>query len=129
MFSEKVMETFRNPKHIGFIKDADGIGRVGNPACGDIMWVYIKVKSENGKEVIEDVKVKTYGCVAAIATASTIGEMAIGKTLDEALKISHDEIAKELGGLPKEKMHCSVLSQQGLKAAIEDYRNKKGKAD
>lgn len=97
--------------------------------CGDIMWVYIKVKKDGGKEIIEDVKVKTYGCVAAIATASTIGEMAIGKTLDEALKISHDEIAKELGGLPKEKMHCSVLSQQGLKAAIEDYRNKKGKAD
>jgi len=128
MFSKKSLEVFRNPKHIGFIKDADGVGRVGNPACGDIMWVYIKVKEEKGKEVISDVKAKTFGCVAAIATADTISEIAIGKTVEQALKISNDEVAKALDGLPPEKMHCSVLSQQGLKKAIEDYRNKKGKA-
>jgi len=128
MFSKKSLEVFRNPKNIGFIKDADGVGRVGNPACGNIMWVYIKVKEENGKEIIADVKVKTFGCVAAIATASTISEMAIGKTLDDALKITKDEVADALDGLPPEKIHCAVLSQQGLRAAIEDYRNKKAKA-
>ncbi len=129
MFSKKTMEVFRNPKHVGFIKDADGIGRVGNPSCGDIMWVYIKVKQKNGKEILEDVKVKTFGCVAAIATASTVGEIAIGKALDKAIAITEKDIAKKLGGLPKEKMHCSTLSKKGLKAAIEDYRNKKEKAD
>ena len=129
MFSKKSLEVFRNPKNIGFIKNADGVGRVGNPSCGDIMWVYIKVREENGKEIIEDAKVKTFGCVAAIATASTISEMAKGKTLDEALKISKEDVATALDGLPPEKMHCSVLSQQGLAAAIEDYRNKKGNAD
>ncbi len=121
MYSEKVMEHFRNPKNMGEIKDADGVGTVGNPVCGDIMTVYIKVKDEK----IEDIKFKTFGCAAAIATSSMITELAKGKTLDEAIKITRDDVADELGGLPPIKMHCSNLAADALSEAIKNYKSKK----
>ncbi len=120
MYTQKVIEHFSNPRNVGEIKDADGVGTVGNPSCGDIMKMYIKV--ENG--IITDVKFQTFGCGAAIATSSITTEMAIGKTLEEALKLTRGEIADQLGGLPPIKMHCSNLAADALKAAIEDYRNK-----
>jgi len=122
MYSQKVMEHFRNPKNVGEITDADGIGKVGNPVCGDLMWIYIKVKDNR----LEDVKFKTFGCGAAIATSSMITEMAKGKTIEEALKISRQDVADALDGLPPIKMHCSNLASDGLKAAILDYMKKKG---
>jgi len=122
-YSEKVMEHFKNPKNVGEIPDADGIGNVGNPICGDIMRLYIKVK--DGK--ILDAKFKTFGCGAAIATSSMITELVKGKTIDEALKISNSAVAEALGGLPKIKMHCSVLAEEALKSAIDDYLKKKKK--
>ena len=121
MYSEKVMEMFRNPKNMGEIENPDGIGRVGNPKCGDLMELYIKVDGD----IITDVKFKTFGCAAAIATSSMITEMAKGKTLDEALKITRKDVADELEGLPPVKMHCSNLAADALQAAIEDYRKKK----
>ena len=121
MYSEKVMEMFRNPKNMGEIENPDGIGRVGNPKCGDLMELYIKVDDD----IITDVKFKTFGCAAAIATSSMITEMAKGKTLDEALKITRKDVADELEGLPPVKMHCSNLAADALHAAIEDYRKKK----
>lgn len=124
MYSGRVMEEFKKPKGMGRIENADGIGTVGNPACGDIMKVYIKVRQ--GK--IADVKVETYGCVAAIATSSIVAQMAKGMTIAEAEKMTKDAVAKKLGGLPPIKMHCSVLAVDGLRAAIEDYRKKAGKA-
>ena len=125
MYSEKVMEHFSNPKNVGVIEDADGIGEVGNPVCGDMMTFYIKVR--DGK--IEDVKYKTFGCVAAIAVSSQVSEMAKGMTLEEAKTLSKKAVAEELGGLPKEKMHCSNLGAEALAKAIEDYEVKKlGKA-
>jgi nitrogen fixation NifU-like protein len=124
MYSEKVMDMFRNPKNMGEIENPDGIGRVGNPKCGDLMELYIKVEDD----IITDVKFKTFGCAAAIATSSMITEMAKGKTLDEALKISKQDVADELEGLPPIKMHCSNLAADALQAAIEDYRKKKGEA-
>lgn len=120
MYSKKVMEHFRNPKNMGEIKDADGIGTVGNPVCGDIMTIYIKVKDDK----IADIKFKTFGCGAAIATSSMITELAKGKTLDEALKITRDDVADELDGLPPIKMHCSNLAADALREAIKDYRKK-----
>jgi len=129
MYSDKVLEEFRHPHNIGEMKNPDGLGKVGNLQCGDLMWVYIKVGKKDGKEVLEDVKVKTFGCVAAIATSSKLTEMAKGMTLEEALKIDKKKIAEELDGLPPIKMHCSVLSMDGLRKAIEDYRNKKSKGD
>ena len=126
MYSEKVMDKFKHPKNIGEIKNPDGLGKVGNPVCGDVMWVYIKVgKNKKGQEIIKDIKVKTFGCVAAITTSSVLTEMAKGMTLENAEKITKDDIAKKLDGLPPVKMHCSVLSMDGLTKAIEDYRNKK----
>ena len=126
MYSEKVMEHFKHPHNLKEIKDADGIGKIGNPTCGDIMWVYIKVgKNKNGEEYLEDIGVKTFGCVAAIATSSMITELAKGKTLEEAKKITRDDIKDALDGLPPIKVHCSNLSADGLKKAIEDYENKK----
>jgi nitrogen fixation NifU-like protein len=122
MYSQKVMEHFRNPRNVGEIPDADGIGKVGNPVCGDLMWIYIKVKDNR----LEDVKFKTFGCGAAIATSSMVTEMAKGKTIEEALKISRQDVADALGGLPPIKMHCSNLASDGLKAAILDYMKKKG---
>lgn len=120
MYSKKVMEHFRNPENMGEIKDADGIGTVGNPVCGDIMTIYIKVKDDK----IADIKFKTFGCGAAIATSSMITELAKGKTLDEALKITRDDVADELDGLPPIKMHCSNLAADALREAIKDYRKK-----
>jgi nitrogen fixation NifU-like protein len=120
MYSEKVMEMFRNPKNMGEIENPDGVGRVGNPKCGDLMELYIKVEND----IITDVKFKTFGCAAAIATSSMITEMAVGKTLDEAMKISRQDVADELEGLPPVKMHCSNLAADALQAAIEDYRKK-----
>jgi nitrogen fixation NifU-like protein len=120
MYSEKVMDMFRNPKNMGEIENPDGVGRVGNPKCGDLMELYIKVEDD----IITDVKFKTFGCAAAIATSSMITEMAIGKTLDEALEITRQDVADELEGLPPVKMHCSNLAADALHAAIEDYRKK-----
>ncbi|MFQ5821878.1 MAG: iron-sulfur cluster assembly scaffold protein [Candidatus Heimdallarchaeota archaeon] len=126
MYSKKVMENFMNPQNMGEIPDADGIGKVGNPKCGDLMWIYIKVgKNEDGAEIIEDIKVKTFGCAAAIATSSVTTQMAMGKTLDEAMTINRKVVADELGGLPPVKMHCSNLAADGLHKAIQDYRKKK----
>ena len=121
MYSEKVMEMFRNPKNMGEIENPDGIGRIGNPKCGDLMELYIKVEND----IITDIKFKTFGCAAAIATSSMITEMAKGKTLDEALEITRQDVADELEGLPPIKMHCSNLAADALHAAIEDYRQKK----
>ena len=120
MYTDKVMEHFRNPRNMGEIPNADGVGTVGNPVCGDLMTMYIKVKDDH----IEDVKFKTYGCGAAIATSSMTTELAKGKTLDEAMKITRASVADSLGGLPKVKMHCSNLAADALHAAIEDYREK-----
>jgi nitrogen fixation protein NifU and related proteins len=126
MYSEKVMDHFRNPRNVGEIVDADGIGEVGNPVCGDMMTFYIKVKDNR----LVDVKFKTFGCGAAIAVSSMVSEMAISKTLDEAMKITNADVAKELGGLPPNKLHCSNLGADALHRAIENYRNKqKGHAE
>lgn len=125
LYSQKVMENFKNTKNYGQIKDADGIGKVGNPRCGDVMWIYIKVKDNR----IVDAKYETFGCVAAIATSSMAIDMIKGKTIDEALKLSNKAVAEALDGLPPEKMHCSLLAEQGIKAAIEDYLSKKKTAD
>ena len=122
MYTEKVMEHFKNPRNMGEIPDADGVGTVGNPVCGDLMTIYIKVKDNR----LEDIKFKTFGCGAAIATSSMITELAKGKTLEEALKISRGDVADNLGGLPPIKMHCSNLAADGLHAAIQDYLKKKG---
>jgi nitrogen fixation protein NifU and related proteins len=124
-YSKKVMQNFMNPKNLGEIKDADGIGKVGNPVCGDVMWLYIKVEKEKGKEIIKDIKFKTYGCAAAIATSSMITQLAKGKTIQEAEKITRNDVAESLKGLPPVKMHCSNLSSDALKAAIKDYESKK----
>jgi nitrogen fixation NifU-like protein len=121
MYTEKVMEHFRNPRNMGEIPDADGTGTVGNPVCGDLMTIYIKVKDNR----IADIKFKTFGCGAAIATSSMITELAKGKTLEEALKITRGNVAESLGGLPPVKMHCSNLAADGLHAAIEDYLKKR----
>lgn len=121
-YSEKVMDHFQNPRNMGEMSDADGTGRVGNPTCGDLMEVYIKV---NG-DILEDVKFKTFGCGAAIATSSMVTEMAKGLTLEEALKITKQDVADELGGLPPIKMHCSNLASDALHAAIKNYMESKG---
>jgi nitrogen fixation NifU-like protein len=125
MYSEKVMDHFANPRNTGVIENPSGEGTVGNPTCGDLMTIYIDV-DEN--EIIKDIKFKTFGCGAAIATSSMITEMAIGKTVDEALKISRNDVAEELDGLPPVKMHCSNLAADALTAAIENYREKKSNA-
>ncbi len=122
IYSEKVMEHFANPRNVGEIENADGIGEVGNPVCGDMMTFYIKVKDDR----IEDVKFKTFGCGAAIAVSSITSEMAKGKTLEEAAAITPSLVAKELEGLPKNKFHCSNLGAQALRKAIRDYAEKKG---
>jgi len=122
VYTEKVMEHFRNPRNMGVIEDADGVGEVGNPTCGDMMRITIKVKDN----ILEDVKFQTLGCGAAVATSSMVTEMAIGKTLDEAVEISNKSVAEELGGLPPNKMHCSNLAADGLHKAIDDYRARRG---
>jgi nitrogen fixation NifU-like protein len=120
MYTEKVMDHFSNPRNIGEIENADGVGEVGNPVCGDMMSFYINVKDDK----IDDIKFKTFGCVAAIAVSSMVTEMALGKTLDEAKKITKKSVAESLDGLPKEKMHCSNLGADALARAIEDFENK-----
>ena len=125
-YSKKVMSAFIHPKNVGEIKDADGIGKVGNPVCGDIMYVYIKVsKNKKGQEIIKDIKFKTMGCAAAIATSSMVTEIAKGKTLKQAMKITREDVAKDLGGLPPIKMHCSNLAADALHAAIKNYQKKR----
>lgn len=120
VYSEKVMDHFTNPRNVGEIENADGIGEEGNPVCGDMMTFYIKVKDNK----LEDVKFKTFGCGAAIAVSSMVSEMAKGKTLEEAMKITPEMVAKELEGLPKNKFHCSNLGAQALQKAIKDYQIK-----
>jgi len=121
-YSEKVMEHFRNPRNVGEIENADGVGRVGNPTCGDIMELYIKV--EDGK--IADAKFKTFGCGAAIATSSMVTELVKGKSLEDALSLSNRAVAEALGGLPPIKMHCSVLAEEALQSALADYYQRQG---
>ena len=120
MYSDKVMDHFSNPRNIGEIENADGVGEVGNPVCGDMMSFYINVKDDK----IADIKFKTFGCVAAIAVSSMVTEMAMGKTLAEAKKITKKSVAESLDGLPKEKMHCSNLGADALSKAIEDFESK-----
>ena len=121
MYSDKVMEHFSNPRNVGVIEDADVIGEVGNPVCGDIIKLYLKIK--NG--IIEDIKFKTFGCGAAIATSSMVTELVKGKQLDEALEITNDTVAEALDGLPPVKMHCSNLAADALHKAIKEYKEKK----
>jgi nitrogen fixation NifU-like protein len=120
MYSDKVMDHFQNPRNVGVIENPDAIGEVGNPTCGDLMKFYLKVENN----IITDIKFQTFGCGAAIATSSMMTELAMGKTLDEALELTRDDVADNLDGLPPIKMHCSNLSADALKSAIEDYRKK-----
>lgn len=119
-YTKTLLEHFRNPKNVGVIEDADGVGRVTSPVCGDIMELYIKVKDER----IVDVKFQTFGCAAAIASSSVLTELIKGKTINEALEITNKRIIDTLGGLPEEKIHCSVLAEDGVKKAIEDYKTR-----
>jgi nitrogen fixation NifU-like protein len=120
MYSEKVMETFRNPHNFGRMENPDAVGKVGNVVCGDVMWLYLKIKDD----VIQDVKFETFGCAAAIATSSMITDLAKGKTLEDALKITNQDVAGSLDGLPPIKMHCSVLAAEALNEAVYDYLTK-----
>ena len=120
MYTEKVMEHFKNPRNVGEIPDADGVGTVGNPVCGDLMTIYIKVKDNR----LVDIKFKTFGCGSAIATSSMVTELAKGKHVDEAMKITRGDVATELEGLPSQKMHCSNLAADALHEAIKNYKNK-----
>jgi nitrogen fixation NifU-like protein len=122
-YSEKVKEHFANPRNVGEMEDADGVGKVGNAVCGDIMNLYLRVRDN----VITDATFKTFGCGAAIATSSMVTELVKGKTIEEALAISNRAVAEALGGLPPIKMHCSVLAEEALKAAIDDYLSRKGR--
>jgi nitrogen fixation NifU-like protein len=119
-YSNKVMDHFMNPRNVGEIPDADGVGQVGNPVCGDIMKMYLKIENN----IITDVKFKTFGCGAAVATSSMATELIKGKTIEEALEITNKAVAEALDGLPPIKMHCSNLAEQAIKAAIEDYKKK-----
>jgi len=120
-YSKKVMDHFMNPKNVGIIENPDGYGKVGNPVCGDLMEIFIKVKDD----IIEDIKFKTFGCGSAIATSRMVTELAKGKNIDEALKITRNDVADELDGLPPQKMHCSNLAADALQEAIKDYKKKK----
>ena len=122
LYSEKVMDHFANPRNVGEIENADGVGEVGNAKCGDIMKIYLKI--EDG--VITDVKFKTFGCGAAIAASSMATEMVRGKTVEDALKLTNKEVVEALGGLPPVKLHCSVLAEQAMKAAVSDYYSRQG---
>ena len=127
-YSKKVIEHFKNPHNQGIIKNADAVGKVGNPICGDIMLLYIKVrKDRKGREIIKDIKFETLGCVAAIATSSIITDLAKGQTLEKAMKIDQDKVVKSLGGLPPIKLHCSVLAAGALSEAIYNYLSKNKK--
>lgn len=127
MYNKKVLDHFRKPHNFGKIKNPDGVGKVGNVVCGDQMHLYIKVGKKNGKEIIENVKFETFGCVAAIATSSMITDLAKGKTLTQALEIKKDNVVKSLGSLPPVKIHCSVLASDALAEAIYDYLKKNNK--
>lgn len=129
MYSKKVIQNFTNPMNVGTLDNPDGVGKVGNPVCGDVMEIQIKVSKKAGKEIIDDIKFKTFGCAAAIATSSMITQLAKGKTLEEAAKITKADVAEQLEGLPKIKMHCSNLASDALKEAIKNYRNKGKKAE
>ncbi|HOB64816.1 MAG: Fe-S cluster assembly scaffold protein NifU [Clostridiales bacterium] len=120
MYNEKVLEIFANPRNVGEIENADGVGTVGNASCGDIMKVYLKIEND----VIVDAKFKTFGCAAAIASSSVATEMIKGKTIEEALKIRNADVVEQLEGLPPQKIHCSVLAEEAIAAAIENYRSK-----
>jgi nitrogen fixation NifU-like protein len=124
MYSQEVIDHFAHPRNQGHMEDPDGVGQVGNPVCGDVMYIYIKVKDD----IIEDIKWETMGCAAAIAVSSMMSEIAKGKTIGEAEKITRDDVAGALDGLPPIKMHCSNLAADGLKKAIEDYKKKRGLA-
>ena len=122
LYTKKVLETFKNPHNYGKIKNASGVGKVGNIVCGDVMWLYIKVeKNKKGEEIIKDVKFETFGCVAAISTSSIITDLVKGKTIKDALKVTKDNVIESLGGLPKIKYHCSVLAVDALIEAVYDY--------
>ena len=125
LYTKKVMEYFKEPRNYGRMKNPDGVGKVGNPVCGDVMWLYIKVgKDKKNREIIKDISFETFGCVAAIATSSVITDLAKGKTIQEAIKIDREKIVKSLGGLPPIKIHCSVLAAGALSEAIYDYLSK-----
>ncbi|MBQ3108477.1 MAG: Fe-S cluster assembly scaffold protein NifU [Clostridia bacterium] len=126
MYSEKVMDHFSNPRNMGEMEDANGMGMVGNAKCGDIMQMFLKI---NDDDVIEDVTFKTFGCGAAIATSSMATELIKGKTVDEALKLTNSAVVEALEGLPPAKIHCSVLAEEAVKAAIEDYKKRKEEAN
>lgn len=121
MYSQKVMENFANPQNVGAIENADGVGTVGNPSCGDIMKMYLKIDND----VITDAKFQTFGCAAAIASSSMATQLIKGKTVDEALKLTNKQVVEALEGLPPKKIHCSVLAEEAIRLAIEDYRSKK----
>lgn len=121
MYNEKVMDVFKNPQNVGEIENPDGIGTVGNETCGDIMQITLKIEDD----IIKDAKFKTFGCAAAIATSSTATEMIKGMTIDDALKVTNKAVIEKLGGLPPQKIHCSVLAEEAIKKAIDDYRAKK----
>jgi len=126
LYGKKVMDHFMNPRNVGEIKNADGVGETGNPTCGDIMKIYLKIEKNNkGQEIIKDVKFQTFGCGAAVASSSMVTEMVKGKTIDEAEKISNQAVADALEGLPPVKMHCSNLAANALHDAISNYRSKK----
>ena len=125
-YNKKVLREFMNPKNMGEIKNSDGIGKIGNPTCGDIMWIYIKVaRDKKGNEILKDVKFKTFGCAAAIATSSKVTQLAKGKKVEDAEKIKYSDVVKSLGGLPNIKVHCSTMATEALKKAILDYKKKK----
>lgn len=124
MYSEKVMDHFRAPRNVGEIENPSGVGEIGNPVCGDMMTFYVRIEDN----VLKDVKFKTFGCGAAIAVSSMVSEMAIGKTVEEAMKITNADVAKELGGLPPNKLHCSNLGADALHRAIENYQSKQAEA-
>jgi len=122
-YSEKVMDHFTNPRNVGEIADADGVGTVGNPVCGDVMKMFLKIKND----IIVDIKFKTFGCGAAVATSSMVTEMVKGKSIKESLLITNNAVAEALGGLPPKKMHCSVLAEEALRSALKDYYSRQGK--
>lgn len=122
-YTDLVMENFTCPKHVGELEDANGVGQVGSPACGDIMKIFLKINDDG---VIEDASFKTFGCGAAVASSSMATDMIIGKTVEEALEFKNSDVVEALGGLPKEKIHCSVLAAEAIQAAIDDYKSKKG---
>lgn len=123
LYSEKVMDHFRNPRNVGVIENADGVGEVGNPVCGDIMKIYLKI---NDDQIIDDVKFETFGCGSAIASSSMATELIKGKPLDEALKLTNKAVTEALDGLPAHKIHCSVLAEEAIKKAVKDYYDKNG---